>query len=372
MAMKHFDEIKGNFGFGLMRLPMKGVEIDYEETNKMVDAFMDAGLTYFDTAHGYLSGKSEVAFRKCVAERYARNRYTITNKLTANYFNSKEDIYKIFDLQLKACGVDYFDFYLMHAQGRVNYEKYRRCEAYETAFELKKQGKVRHVGLSFHDTADYLDKILNDYPEIEIVQIQLNYVDYLDSGVQGKQCLEVCQKHNKPVIVMEPVKGGNLVNLPVEADKIFRGLGNASNASYAIRFAASAEGVVMVLSGMSNLDQMQDNLSYMKDFKPLKEEEYEAIDKVCKIFKAQNLIQCTGCRYCVDGCPMKILIPNLFADMNAKMAYHDWNADFYYNNVHTTQNGKASACIKCGKCEKVCPQHLKIRELLEFVANSFE
>ena len=368
-----FENVKKKFGFGMMRLPMIGEEIDFAQVNKMVDIFMDNGFTYFDTAKGYLGGKSEIALRECVVKRYPRESFTVTDKLTMNYFDSEEDIYKCFDGQLKTVGVDYFDFYLMHAQGKVNYEKYQRCHAYEAAQTLKEQGKIKHVGLSFHDSAEFLDKILIEHPEVELVQIQLNYVDFDDAGVQSRKCLEVCQKHNKPVVVMEPVKGGNLVNLPVEADKILRETGGGSNASYAIRFAASQKNVFMVLSGMSDTAQMNDNVNYMKDFVPLSSNEYKAIEKVCKIFRSQNLIPCTACRYCTDGCPKKILIPDLFADMNAKVIYKDWNSDYYYAQVHTQQGrGKASDCIGCGKCEKSCPQHLEIRKLLKEVAATFE
>ena len=367
-------------GFGCMRLPMKGGEIDFEECNRMVDAFMEAGFTYFDTAKGYLGGKSEVAIRECVVKRYPRDSFTITDKLTMNYFDSEEDIRRVFEEQLETCGVQYFDYYLMHAQGKVNYEKYKKFHAYEIAQELKAEGKIRHVGLSFHDSAEYLDMILTEHPEVELVQIQLNYVDYDDPGVQSKKCLEVCEKHNKPVVVMEQVKGGSLVNLPKDADKVLKDLdggktgnsGKFGNAGVAIRFAASCPQVFMVLSGMSNLEQMEDNLSYMTDFQPLNEKEYAAIDEVCRIFKAQHLIPCTACRYCIDGCPKKILIPDLFADMNAKQQYQDWNSDYYYEQVHTQNHGKAGDCIKCGKCEQVCPQHLEIRKLLTEVAKVFE
>lgn len=368
-----FRNINKKFGFGLMRLPMKGEEVDYAQVNDMVDAFMKAGFTYFDTAKGYLDGKSEVALRECVVKRYPRESFTVTDKLTTNFFNSEEDIRKCFEEQLKTVGVEYFDYYLMHAQGRVNYDKYRKFHAYEIAQELKKEGKIKHVGLSFHDSAEFLDKILTDHPEVELVQIQLNYVDYADEGVQGGKCLEVCKKHGKPAVVMEPVKGGNLVRLPEEADKIFRDLNGGSNASYAIRFAASFDTVAMVLSGMSDLAQTEDNIGFMKDFRPIDEKEKQAIDKVCAIFKSQHLIPCTACRYCTAGCPKKIRIPDLFSDMNAKSQYKDWNSDYYYGCVHTAGgHGKASDCIKCGKCEKVCPQHLKIRELLVKVAETFE
>ena len=366
------------FGFGCMRLPMKDGKIDFEECNRMVDAFMEAGFTYFDTAKGYLGGLSEVAVRECVVKRYPRESFTLTDKLTMNFFDKESDIRNVFEKQLETCGVSYFDYYLMHAQGKVNYEKYKKCRAYEVAQELKAEGKIRHVGLSFHDNAEYLDMILTEHPEVELVQIQLNYVDYDDPGVQSRKCLEVCEKHQKPVVVMEPVKGGSLVNLPAEADNILKGLNgssnaiNYSNAGLAIRFAASCKQVFMVLSGMSSLEQMQDNIATMKDFEPLNETEHAAIKKVCEIFKAQNLIPCTACRYCVDGCPKKILIPDLFADMNAKKQHHDWNSDYYYNQVHTQGHGKASDCIKCGKCEKACPQHLEIRTLLEQVAGVFE
>ncbi|MBD5532042.1 MAG: 4Fe-4S dicluster domain-containing protein [Lachnospiraceae bacterium] len=366
------------FGFGCMRLPMKDGNIDFEECNRMVDAFMEAGFTYFDTAKGYLGGLSEVAVRECVVKRYPRESFTLTDKLTMNFFNRESDIRKVFEEQLETCGVSYFDYYLMHAQGKVNYEKYKKCRAYEVAQELKAEGKIKHVGLSFHDNAEYLDRILTEHPEVELVQIQLNYVDYDDPGVQSRKCLEVCEKHHKPVVVMEPVKGGSLVNLPAEADHILKDLnsGNAaikySNAGLAIRFAASCKQVFMVLSGMSSLEQMQDNIGTMKDFEPLNAAEYAAIEKVCEIFKAQNLIPCTACRYCVDGCPKQLLIPDLFADMNAKKQHHDWNSDYYYNQVHTQGHGKASDCIKCGKCEKSCPQHLEIRTLLEQVAGVFE
>lgn len=360
-----------NFGFGCMRLPMNGEEVDYPQFSQMVDTFLEEGFTYFDTAHGYLEGKSEIAIRECLVKRYPRESYILTDKLSNDFFQKEEDIRPFFESQLEACGVEYFDYYLMHAQNEEFYKKYKACRAYEVAQELKAEGKIRHVGLSFHDEASVLDMILTEHPEIEVVQIQFNYVDYEDAGIQGRLCYEVCRKHNKPIIVMEPVKGGNLINLPDKAKAVFDELNGGSYASYAIRYAASFEGIFMVLSGMSNMEQMQDNLSYMKEFQPLSKEEFAAIDQVCEIFKEMKVIPCTACRYCTDGCPKKICIPDLFSCVNGEEIYKNWNGGWYYM-VYTQNAGKASDCIKCGKCEKACPQHLPIRELLTQVAERFE
>jgi predicted aldo/keto reductase-like oxidoreductase len=365
----------GNFGFGCMRLPMKDGQVDYDEFTRMADAFIDAGFNYFDTAHGYIGGQSETAIRDCVVRRYDRSRFLLTNKLTDPYFKKQEDIRPFFEKQLSWCGVDYFDFYLMHAQDKNNYQKFQKCRAYETCYALKKEGLIRHFGISFHDKADVLDRILTEHPEIEIVQIQFNYADYEDETVESRKVYEVCEKHGKPVLVMEPVKGGSLVNLPAEADQILRDLNGGSNASYAIRFAAGFPNMAMVLSGMSNFEQLQDNVGAMKDFQPLNEEERTAIRKVCDIFKSMNLIPCTACRYCIEEneCPKGILIPELFAALNAHEVFHNRNTAYYYDNVITGGgHGRASDCIRCGKCEKVCPQHLEIRKLLRNVAETFE
>lgn len=366
------ERIKKNFGFGCMRLPMKNDEVDIEQTCHMVDTFLENGFNYFDTAHGYINGKSESALKECLTSRYPRDRYILTDKLTNFFFKKQEDIRPLFESQLKACGVDYFDFYLMHAQSAEIFEYFKKCHAYETALELKEEGKIRHFGISFHDTAEVLEQILTEYPQIEVVQIQFNYLDYEDPAVQSRKVYEVCRKFGKPVIVMEPVKGGSLVNLPEKAKSILEELHGGSPASYAIRFAAGFDGMLMVLSGMSNMEQMEDNISFMKNFKPLNENEKDAVRNVCEVFSSMNLIACTACRYCVAGCPKHISIPDLFALMNTKQIHHDWNADYYYNQVHTKAGGKASSCIKCGKCEKACPQHLPIRELLVDVANEFE
>ncbi len=367
------ERIKKNFGFGCMRLPMKGAEVDTEEFSRMIDAFLENGFNYFDTAHGYLDGKSETALKACLTSRYPRDRYILTNKLTNAFFQKTEDIRPFFESQLAACGVEYFDFYLMHAQSADIFAYFKERRAYETALELMAEGKFRHFGISFHDRACVLEQILTEYPQIEVVQIQFNYADYDDPAVESRKCYEVCRKFHKPLIVMEPVKGGNLVNLPEKAMAVLDELHGGSPASYAIRFAAGFEGIFMVLSGMSDMTQMEDNIRYMKDFQPLSDKELAAIHKVQEIFHSMNLIPCTACRYCLAGCPQHISIPDLFAIMNTKQIYRDWNADYYYNVVHTGNGkSKASACVKCGKCEKACPQHLPIRDLLIDVAEEFE
>lgn len=360
-----------NFGFGCMRLPMKDNEVDYEEFSKMIKVFFDNGFTYFDTAHGYIKGKSEIALRECLTSKYPRESYQLTNKLSDFCFNSNEDIIPFFNKQLEICGVTYFDYYLMHCQTSNNYQKYKDCKAYETALQLKKEGKIKHFGISFHDKADFLRKILTEYPEIEAVQIQFNYLDYENPSVEGRKCYEVCREFNKDILIMEPVKGGSLINLPSKAQEVFDKLNNGSNASYALRFTGSFEGVKMILSGMSNLEQMEDNVSFMKDFKPLSDEEFKAVFEVCDIIKNQNLIACTACRYCVDGCVKNIPIPEVFASVNQKKQYNDWNSNFYYN-ISTNNKGKASDCIMCGKCEKACPQFLPIRKLLKEASEIFD
>ena len=367
-----FENIKNKLGFGCMRLPMIEDEVDATRFCSMIDEFMNSGFNYFDTAHGYLSGKSETALRECLVKRYPRDCYILTNKLSGNFFENNEDIRPLFQEQLACCGVDYFDFYLMHAQSSKLFKKFKSCNAYEEAFALKEEGYIRHVGISFHDKAEVLDQILTEYPQIEVVQIQFNYLDYEDASIESRKCYEVCRKHKKPVIVMEPVKGGKLVNLPEKAQDILRALNGGSAASYAIRFAAGFEDTIMILSGMGSLEMVQDNCSYMQNFTPLNQTEQNALNKVLEVLRDIDLINCTGCSYCTDGCPVQIAIPNLFACYNTNKMWGGTNGQYYYTHVHTSNGRKASDCIACGQCEEICPQHLPVRQLLKDVASKFE
>lgn len=360
-------------GFGCMRLPMlENGEVDIPQFCQMTDLFLQRGFTYFDTAHGYIDGKSETAIRAALTSRHPRGAYTLADKLTSPYFETEADIRPFFASQLAACGVDYFDYYLMHALNAENYQKFTACRAFETVQALKAEGKVRHMGFSFHDKAEVLDRILTDHPEVEFVQIQFNYADYDDPGIESARCYEVCCRHGKPVVVMEPVKGGGLAGkLPPAARLILEELHGGSPASYALRFAAGFEQNFMVLSGMSDLAQMEENTAFMQDFRPLDEAERKAIDRVRAVMRSQDNIACTACRYCTAGCPMQIDIPALFACYNAKQVYEDWNSDAYYEST-TLHGGRAGDCIQCGQCEATCPQHLPIRALLTRVAETFE
>lgn len=353
-----------NFGFGFMRLPMIKEEVDIEQTQKMVDLFMSKGFTYFDTAHVYIQGKSEIALRETLVKKYPRDSFTIADKLSPSNFEKEEDLMPLFNSQLEALGVTYIDYYLMHAQQRNNYDQYQRCHAYEFAQSLKERGLIKHLGISFHDSPEFLDKILTEHPEIEFVQIQFNYLDYDNPMVESRRCYDVCVKHNKDVVIMEPIKGGRLINLIKEADDVFRSANGGSNASYALRFAGSFEKVVMILSGMSRLSDMEDNISFMEDFKALSKEEFDLVWKVKDIITSHKEIDCTGCRYCVDGCPKHILIPDHFLNYNTYVQLGNWSCYDKYKELNKDGHFSPNECIKCGLCEKACPQHLKIRDLL--------
>lgn len=357
------DRIQKKLGFGCMRLPMRGDEVDIPQFCAMVDAFLAAGFNYFDTAHGYIDEKSEPALKAALTSRYPRERYLLADKLSGPYFKTEADIRPLFESQLAACGVDFFDFYLMHAQGSGNFGHFKACRAYETATALREEGKLRHLGISFHDSAAVLEQILTEYPCIEFVQLQLNYLDFDDPGVQSGACYEVCRRFHKPVIVMEPVRGGLLADLPEGVRAPLDALGGGSAASYALRYAAGFEGVVTVLSGMSSTAQMADNIGTMRDFVPLTEAEHAAVREVVQRFRREVLIPCTACRYCTAGCPAGIPIPDIFAIVNKKTLHAFWDAKEAYRAA-CEGKGSAAACLGCGRCEGECPQHLPIRALL--------
>lgn len=367
--------------FGMMRLPLTDpadpTAIDYATVNAMVDSFMAKGFTHFDTAAPYHKTTSEIAFRECVAKRYPRESYTVTDKLTLGFVEKNEDLEPFFAGQLERCGVEYFDYYWLHAMSASRAEQMEAIGGFDFIREKKAQGKLRHIGLSFHDSADALDKILTNHPEMEYVQLQLNYLDWEDADVQSRKCYEVCCKHGKSVMVMEPVKGGVLANLVPEAEALLKKADpNASCASWAIRFAASLDNVCMVLSGMSTPEQMEDNLSYMENFKPLTGAEIDLLAQVVEVIHSKATISCTACRYCVDGCPMGIAIPDYFALMNDLSKFGETrlgrNKQRYAHLTGEGGKGLASVCVACGQCEGQCPQHLPIIEYLKDVAATFE
>lgn len=356
--------------FGLMRLPLLNKDdqtsIDIAHVTKMTDKFIEKGFTYFDTAACYHNGASEIAFREAVSKRYPKDAYSITDKLSL-WMVENGDFEGFFAGQLERLGVEYLDYYLLHAVNKNGYEEAKKTGAIDFMFKLKEEGRVGHVGFSFHDSAEVLDMILNDEPRMEIVQLQLNYLDWEDKGVQSRMCYEVAKKHGKKVLVMEPVKGGSLANVRGEVRRMFNAADETmSIASWAIRFAASLNEVVHVLSGMSSEAQVEDNLSYMENFKPLTDEEVKMVLRAAEIIRGDISIGCTSCRYCVEDCPMSIEIPEYFKAYNMIKTDGKEKAKELYGKA-SESGGVPADCIKCGRCESLCPQKLSIRDFLEDV-----
>lgn len=369
-------------GFGCMRMPLLDendvTSFNFDLINKMFDNFLKNGFTHFDTAYPYHRGESETMVKRCLVDRHPRNSFQLASKLPTWLLKKKEDASRYFNEQLGKCGVDYFDYYLLHALNAEKYETCMKLNAFDFGREMRKQGKIKKLGFSFHDTPELLDEILIANPDMDFVLLQINYIDWNNPGVQSRRCYETARKHKVPVMVMEPIKGGNLATVPPEAEKLMKKLQpEMSVASWAVRYAASLEGVFMVLSGMTTAQQLEDNISYMKDFKPLHDKEKEVIKKVVQILESKKTIACTQCGYCLEGCPQRIAIPTYFSLYNSLCQDQETTGGFssqwsYYSSI-IAKNGKASDCIKCRKCERVCPQHLEISKLLrEDVVNLLE
>ncbi|MBO4461358.1 MAG: aldo/keto reductase [Lachnospiraceae bacterium] len=361
-------------GFGLMRMPIGADDkVDEAQVCDMVDHFLNEGFKYFDTAYVYHGGESENIIKRCLVDRYPRDKFYLATKLPSFIIEKAEDMDRIFNEQLNKCGVEYFDLYLVHALNAKEYEKMNGFKAFEYVEKKRDEGKIRFVGFSFHDKAEVLDKILNDHPEVDFVQLQINYYDWDKSDVEARLCYETATKHGKPVIVMEPIKGGSLSDPSEEATKLIKDEFDNTPSALALSFVASLDNVMMVLSGMSSIEQMRENTALMKDFKPLTDKDKELTKKIVEIIDSVPTIPCTGCKYCVDGCPMKIRINGFFSLYNKDLKFGKGKYDkASYERIGRDDFGKPSDCVECGACENVCPQHITIRDNLKKIAECYE
>ena len=371
----YFGESTPKLGFGLMRLPkLKNGRIDIEQTKKMVDMFMEAGLTYFDTAYVYDGGESEKAAKAALVDRYPRESYTLATKLCAWMgAHDEQSAKQQFYTSLERTGAGYFDYYLLHALQAGNYKTYDKYHIWDFVKEQKAKGLIKHWGFSFHATPETLDELLTVHPDAEFVQLQLNYADWENPDVTARANYEVARKHGKSIVVMEPVKGGALAVPPKAVLDVFKSADkDAAPASWAIRYAASSEGIITVLSGMSNIEQMADNLSYMKSFKPLDTEEQKVIHKAQEIMGNIKSIPCTACHYCTAGCPKSIAIPEIFAAANQQMIWGQLEKGRQMYAEAIKDVGKAADCIAGCQCERACPQQIDVIARLKECSTRFD
>jgi len=367
-------------GFGMMRLPLLDKDdlksVDQEQVNKMADKFMEAGFTYFDTAYPYHDGVSEVALRKAVVERYPRDSFQIADKLPLFLITKEEQLEPIFSEQLERCGVEYFDYYLLHNASGFSEAGFIGVNSFEFALKKKKEGKIKHLGLSSHANAEYIENILKNHPEMEFIQLQINYLDWENDAIESKKCYEVAKKYGLPVIVMEPLKGGFLVNVPEEAEKIMKDFNGEEPISWALRYVSSLDDVFMVLNGVSSLEQLEQNIQIMDNFEEITDEEKDIISKVIGIINSNITVHCTKCNYCLSSCPKKINIPKLFEWYNNQKIENIEGftavGNAYVNYSKIGDNTIASDCISCGLCVKECPQHIDIPEIMKDVKETFE
>ena len=371
-------EIK-KLGFGCMRLPLLNGEfnqVDKPALNQMVDYFLEHGFTYFDTAWFYHKCQSEAALKECLVERYPRSSFQLADKMPLALINEEKELPEYFNTQLERCGVSYFDYYLVHDMGKDRFAVAEKTHVFDFLAQKKADGMIKQLGFSFHDTPEVLEQLLTAHPDVDFVQLQLNYLDWDSEVTQSRRLWEIAKQHNKPIIVMEPVKGGMLAELPEEAAALLKAAApDKSLASWAIRFAASQENVLVVLSGMSNMEQLKDNIACMENFQPLSAAELDLLQQVVDIINSKIAIPCTGCAYCINNCPMEIPIPKYFSLYNSDLLEPPdkaWTQQGVLYDHFAQQQGKASDCCECGQCEKMCPQHLPIRELLKTVAKHFE